>query len=124
MSNTTGTPFNTYATLSTTGIACKSYSTDTAATQSQGTNYLGEFFNNFAINPVMTMSFQGEITGSSPTGICLCKVGANFGSPPSGLWTNNQVTIGTSLICESAKADFKAGAPAEFSASFKKYENF
>ena len=122
--NVTGTPFWTYETTAITGIACKTYDADCSSTQSQGTNFQGRNINNYSDNQETMYSVQGEITGSSPGGICLSKLGFNLASPPSFLWTNNMSEAGSSLVCQSAKASLKAGSAAEFSLTARKAQYY
>lgn len=93
------------------GIQCKSASADASCELKLTTDECGQNVNGFTRNNKLSLSCEGEITGNTPGGICLQKVGASA-SAPFG-W-EHQLTAPGTYVCTSGGVSYKGGDFATF----------
>lgn len=101
------------------GISCKSYSADASVDVGYTTDECGDNIGAVTKGEKTTHSWEGEVLGATPSGICVEKVGLAMAAPPSFLWEHN-VTAGGTLINTSANYSESAGEYAKFSFTAEK----
>lgn len=96
------------------GILAKSYTANTTVEQVKTPDECGENIKVLTKNVVSSHDWEGEITGTAPSGICLTKVGQSM-SAPAGIYLSNMQSPGSTLICTNATYTENSGEWARFS---------
>lgn len=114
MANFGSTAFYSRCVGAVSGINAKSYSAKTECEFKKTVNECGQNVQGFTKNVSSTHSWDGEITGGSPGGVCVSAVGASVSAPGTS-WTTNMSSSGSVFVCTSAEYTETAGEWAKFS---------
>jgi hypothetical protein len=90
------------------GVNGKSYSAKTTVEYKKTVDECGQNVQGYTKNVSSTHDWEGEITGLSPSGICVASVGASV-APPGTSWTANMSSAGSVFVCTSADYTESAG---------------
>ena len=102
------------------GILCKSYSADASVDIAYTTDECGENVAAVTKAQKSTHTWEGEVLGATPTGICIVDVGLAMASPPTFLWELNVSSTTGILIATSANYSETPGEYAKFSITAEK----
>lgn len=96
------------------GILTSSYSADGSVDQTKTPDECGDNVKLVTKNVMTSHTWEGEVSGASPGGICNSKLGQSI-SAPAGIWYNNMSSPGSFLICTNGRYSENRGEWATFS---------
>ena len=94
------------------GILCKSATANTTCEYKKVVNSCGQNTYGFSLNVVEVSDCEGEITGASPSGVCVYKVGESASTPFA--WGHNMSSPGSVFVCTAGAVTYAAGEYAKF----------